>query len=276
MIESFLEYFILLKWGFLAGILFAWSIAFTAPFIVLRKNALFPHAITHVLFFSIIFSVFALKIQSSFLIYLINLIVISLAISGIVFIKRYLKLYEDTATSLITHFAFALALIISSKVPSYETKISSYLFGSFLTIEKDEFFLSIITLITTLLFYKKFSSLWISQITDTEIPGINFGLSNFSFLILLSLQITIGINIMGVLLVTMFFVASTSVALQIGNSLKNAILLTGFLNTIALFLGAFFSIVMDIPFSAGCSVILFSFLFILIVFRVFFVKKLKK
>ncbi len=262
-----MEYIELLKWGFLAGICFSWAVAFTSPFLVLQKNALFPHAITHTLFFALLFSALVLKVASPFLVYPLTLVIVLVSMGGIVLIQKLLRFYEDTATSLITHFALALALIIATKYSFYDARLFSYLFGSFVAVDKKDFALSLFTLALTLIFYRKFGSLWISQITDQAVPGINFTLANFFFLVILALQIFVGIKLMGILLVAMFFVSSSSVALKVASSFKKVIALTGFLNIFALFAGGALSIFWDFPFSAGAAIVMFFFLLIPLVLR---------
>ncbi len=262
-----MEYIELLKWGFLAGICFSWAIAFTSPFLVLQRNALSPHAITHTLFFALLFSALVLKVSSAFFIYPITLIIVLISMGAIVLIQRVFKFYEDTATSLVTHFALALALIIATKYSFYDARLFSYLFGSFVAVSKEDFWLSLFTLVITLIFYRKFGTFWISQITDKAVPGITFVLSNLVYFIILSLQIFTGIKLMGILLVSMFFVSSSSVALKIASSFKKAIVFTGILNMLALFIGAGFSIFWDFPFSAGAAIVMFFYLLIPLVLK---------
>jgi len=262
-----MEYIELLKWGFLAGICFSWAVAFTSPFLVLQRNALFPHAITHTLFFALLFSALVLKVVSPFLIYPLTLIIVLIFMGGIVLIQKLLRFYEDTSTSLVTHFALALALIIATKYSFYDARLFSYLFGSFVAVSREDFWLSLFTLGITVLFYRRLGILWISQITDQAVPGVNFTLANFFFLVILALQIFVGIKLMGILLVAMFFTAGSSVALKVASSFKKAIILTGLLNVLALFGGGVLSIFWDLPFSAGAAIVMFFFLLIPLVWR---------
>jgi len=52
--EFFLDSINLIKWGLLSGMLLGLSISFTSPFLILKRNALFPHALTHIYFLAVI------------------------------------------------------------------------------------------------------------------------------------------------------------------------------------------------------------------------------
>ena len=243
----------LIKFGIISGIFLGISFAFTAPFLILRKNSLFPHALTHILFFAIL-SVSALPLISSELLqYFLIFGIAMLASSSILLFKR-LRIYEDTATAIITHFFLALGLIIAAKTSRYDARLLSYLFGSIIGITKIELYQSIFLLAMTLLLFFKFSPLWTTQTTDEAVPGVNFQLANFFYLSLLTFQILTGIKVMGILLVSVFFVFSGAMALKLGKTLKKVILFTGLFNIFGVLGGVLLSVFWDLPFSAAVVV----------------------
>ncbi|RKX55506.1 MAG: hypothetical protein DRP29_10495, partial [Thermodesulfobacteriota bacterium] len=187
--KPFFESINLIKWGLLAGIFLGISISFTSPFIILKRNALFPHALTHIYFLAIILISLISNIVPSFLIFPFIIIFTLLFTSLIWVLKKQLKFYEDSATSIVAHLALGLALIIAAKTYQYDARVLSYLFGSMIGMTHKDFYESLIVFFLTLFLFYKFHSLWIAQITDKELPGINFKLANFSFLVLITLQI---------------------------------------------------------------------------------------
>lgn len=262
--ELFWESFKLVKWGILSGIVIAVSISFTSPFLILARNALFPHALTHIYFLAIILaSLFLYKLPDLF--YFPFIVVFTLLFSSLIWIlKRRIKLYEDTSVSIIAHLAMGLALIIAAKTSQYDARVLSYLFGSLVGITLKDFLESLIVLLFTIILFCKFYPLWIAQITDREVPGLNFKNANLAFLILVTLQIIISVKLMGILLVSILFVFSTIFALQFIKSFKLLILTIGILNILGILSGSTVSIFWDIPFSG--AVVIFMSLYILISF----------
>lgn len=258
--ESLIFYLSLFKWGLFSGLLFATSSAFVSSYLILQRNSLFPHAITHILFLSL----FILSLITAYLplsLHFPFLVLITLFIGmGIFFLIRYTQLYDDTATSLITYLSLALALIIASKTSKYDATLLNYLFGSLIVVSKREAFESVIVFLISVILYLKFNNLWLSQTVEREVPGISYKYAQLLLLFLIILQTIVGIKLMGVLLVPAFFVYSGVLALIVSPNFKWVFPLNVFFNILALLIGFLISIFFDLPFSA--SVILFyEFLF---------------
>ncbi|MCS7150752.1 MAG: metal ABC transporter permease [Caldimicrobium sp.] len=261
MMESIVTYLDLFKWGLLAGGTFALSSSFTSTFLVLKRNALFPHALTHLLLFSLI----CLTLLSSYIPNILHfpfLLLITLMISGLIHIfKAFLKLYEDSATSLTTHLFLGLALFLASISSQYDATLLNYLFGSLIMVDKKDAIEGFIVLTITIFIYKKHFPLWLTSCIDREIPGLNFKRSDLSLLLLVTLQILIGVKLMGVLLVSSFYIFGTAFALRISPAFRYAIPTIALLNILALAGGFFLSIFLDIPFSASAIIFMSLYLF---------------
>ncbi len=258
--QGLVESIELLKWGILSGIFLAFSIGFTSPFLILRRNALFPHALTHVLFLAIILLSIIPKEIPTIMEYPFLVGITLISASGMWFLRKVFGFYEDTATSIITHTALAIALIIATKSSQYDARLLSYLFGSIIGVTKEDFYESIIIFFLTLIFYAKFKSVWITQITDEEVPGIDFKLANFFFLILVTLQILVGIKLMGILLVSVLFVFSGSIGLKLFSGVDKVILSVALLNGFAILGGSIFSVTWDFPFSGSTVIFMLPYL----------------
>ncbi|MFN3504603.1 MAG: metal ABC transporter permease [Caldimicrobium sp.] len=252
------------KWGLLGGLFFAISTAFTSPYLLLQRNSLFPHALTHIL----LLSLFILSLISSsipmFLHFFVLLIITLILSSGIFLIIRLTHLFEDTATSLLTYLSLALALIIAAKSSQYDIALLNYLFGSLILVEKINVFESFVVLIISLLVFLKNKDLWLTQTIEKEIPGIDFKAPGLSFFFLITLQTIVGVKLMGVLLVSAFFVYSGALALKLSSSFKWVVPLTGLLNLLAILMGFILSIFFDLPFSASAILFMSVYLSILL------------
>ncbi|MCU4138347.1 MAG: hypothetical protein DRP34_01245 [Thermodesulfobacteriota bacterium] len=268
--KFFLDSLSLVKWGVLSGILLGISISFTSPFLILKRNALFPHALTHVYFLAIILASIVLNKIPFYFSFPFIAIFTLLFTSLIWILRKRVKFYEDTSTSIVTHLALGIALILATKTYQYDARILSYLFGSLIGITYKEFFESFITFFFTLVIFYKFYPLWIAQITDKELPGLDFKLANLLFLILVTFQIIIGVKLMGILLVSVLFIFSTSFVLQFTKNFKFLILITILLNILGILGGTIISIFWDVPFSG--AVVIFMSLYILLSFILSFLK----
>lgn len=256
-------YFSLFKWGLLSGIFFSLSCAFTSSYLILQRNSLFPHALTHILLLTLLI----LSLLSPFINPFLNfplIIVLTLFLSLLIFfLIKFTPLFEDSATSIVTYLSLALALVIANKTAQYDITLLNYLFGSLIIVSKIDVLESFMVMIVSVFLYLKYKEYWLTQCVEREVPGINFRISQFSLLILITLQTIIGVKLMGVLLVPAFFVYSGVLALRISPSFKWVFPLNALFNFLAIIFGFFLSILFDLPFSA--SAILFMGLYIFII-----------
>lgn len=257
----------LFKWGLLTGVLFSLASSLTSPFIILKRNALFPHALTHIMLLSFLSVAIAGKLVPESLQFL-TVLAITLFLTYLIhFLMRKLRLYEDTATSIITHFSLGFALVLASKTNQYDATLLNYLFGSLITVERREFFEGLFVFLVSLIAYARFHCLWLTESVEKEVPGLNFRVSNLSLLLMITLQTLIGVKLMGVLLVTSFFIFSPTLALKLSPSFTWVIPLTCLFNLLAIFGGFFVSVSFDIPFSASAIIFMGLYVILLLIAR---------
>lgn len=265
--DTLWEYLHLFRWGLLTGVLFSLASSLTSPFVILRRNALFPHALTHIMLLSFLSVALLGELIPETLQFLFVLaITLSLTFSIHLLIKK-MKLYEDTATSIMTHLSLGLALLLASKTSQYDATLLNYLFGSLITVEKKETVEGLLVCLLSMLVYFRFRYLWLTESMEKEIPGLNFRVSNLSLLLMITLQILIGVKLMGVLLVTSFFVFSPTFALKLSPSFTWVTPLTAVLNLFAVFAGFLISLFFDIPFSASAIIFMGSYVVFLLLMR---------
>ena len=265
--ESLETYFYLFKWGLISGTLFALSSAFTSPYLILQRNSLFPHALTHILFLSL----FVVSLLSSSIPIFLKfplLVIITLILSlGIFVLHKFTPIYEDTATSLLTYFSLALALVIANKTSQYDITLLNYLFGSLIVVSEGDVYESFFVFILSALIYLKYKDLWLTQCIDREIPGLHFKRAHLAFILLLTLQTIVGVKLMGVLLVAAFFVYSGVLALRFAPSFNWVLPLNAIFNFLAIFWGFLLSVFFDLPFSSSAIIVMSSYIFLIFLKR---------
>lgn len=254
----------LFKWGLFSGIFFALSCGLTSPYLILQKNSLFPHAITHLLLLSLLLlSILSPQLPTP--LHFPFLLLLTLLLTSLIHLLiKVLRLFEDTATSLVTYLSIGLALILATKTSQYDVTLLNYLFGSLLTVEAINVAESLLVLIISSGVFFYYRDVWLSMSIEREVPGINFQRAQFFFLLLITLQTLVGVKLMGVLLVSSFFVFAPTLSLKISPSFKWVVPLSIFFNFLAVLFGFILSVYFDIPFSAGA--ILFMGLYIPLIF----------
>jgi zinc transport system permease protein len=259
--DDFLGFLSLIKWGLLACLFFALSAGLTSPFILLNRNALLPHALTHILLLPLlVISLLFPNLDEFFLIPLAVALTLILSLF-IWFLERMLFIFEDSASAIVIHLSLALALVLAVKGSQYDYRLLSYLFGDILLATEQTFFISFVIFILTLLFFLKHRYSLLISALGWEFPGINTARLNLIFLLFLCLQVVLGAKILGVLLVSAFYNFSGLVALKLSPSFRKTPLLLLSLNLASVPGGATLSYLFDIPFSAGAIIFMSLYLF---------------
>lgn len=266
-IAEALQYDFILK-AILAGMLIAISSSFLGIFLVLRKYSMIGDGLAHVSFATI---AIALLLNKSPLLVSIPLVILS----SIVILKLSEKdsLNGDAAIGLISSFAVAVGVLISSVSKGFNVDLFSYLFGSILVISDLELIfsviLSIVVLVAVLLFYNSLFAITYDE--DFAITmGLNVKHMNYLISILTSITVVLGIRVVGTMLISSMIIFPTVTALQISNSFKNTIFISGILSVTSVILGVFISFVYDFP--TGATIVIVN-----AIYFVFFlgIKKIK-
>jgi ABC-type Mn2+/Zn2+ transport system permease subunit len=155
--DDFLGFLSLVKWGLLACLFFALSAGLTSPFILLNRNALLPHALTHILLLPLlVISLLFPNLDEFFLIPLTVALTLILSLF-IWFLERRLSIFEDSASAIVIHLSLALALVLAVKGSQYDYRLLSYLFGDILLATEQTFFISFVIFMSYASFLSKAS-----------------------------------------------------------------------------------------------------------------------
>ncbi len=262
--DNFLGFLSLVKWGLLACLFFSLSAGLISPFILLNRNALLPHALTHILLLPLLVISLAFpKLDEFFLIPLA--VCLTLILSLLIWLlERRLLIFGDAASAIVIHLSLALALVLAVRGSQYDYRLLSYLFGDILLATEQTFLISLVAFVLTLFFFVKYRYSLLISALDWEFPGIKTGRLNLIFLLFLCLQIVLGAKILGVLLVSAFYNFSGVVALKLSPSYRKTPLLILSLNFASLPGGATLSYLFDIPFSAGAIIFMSLYLFLMV------------
>lgn len=162
-------------------------------------------------------------------------------------LRGYFKKYSELVMSIILTFSLGIAIILISAGKT-STKVSSFLFGSILTVSREDLLLiivsSIICLAVIILLYKKLVYVTFDE-EGAKIAGINVKLINYIFTILVGVTISMSIRIMGILVISSIIVIPVASAMQFKQNFFRTMLISIVFGIIDVFSGLLFSYIYD-------------------------------
>ncbi len=186
--------------------------------------------------------------------------IIACVIAGlsVEFIRNKLKAYQEISTIIILASSIGIAGLLTSFLHNTNS-ISSYLFGSIVTISDTEFYMLIIVSIIVLTIYKLIYNKLYLIVFDPEIaPLININVNrvNFVFTILSAIAISISARTIGSLIVSSLLVIPTICAMQYAKTYKNILILSIILSSLFVSLGLILSYLYDLK--SGSVIVLIA------------------
>lgn len=137
MIEAVLKYAFLQR-ALAAGLFIALACAVLGVFLLLRKDAMIGHGLSHVAFAGV-----AVGLLAGWMPLLAALVVSVAASLGIMKLKETAGLHGDTAIAIFSSVGLALGVTLASVSGRFNVALFGYLFGDVLAIEPAEVLLSI-------------------------------------------------------------------------------------------------------------------------------------
>ena len=176
------------------------------------------------------------------------------------------KIGEDTAIGIIFSSLFALGFILLSIFKEVALGVEDLLFGQILGVSNLDvsitLILSVIVIITLLIFYKQF--LFVSfDPTGAKVAGLRVKLLDNIFLVVLSLAIIASLQSVGIILVLSMLITPAAAAKLLMKSFHGAMIVGSVFGIIASMSGLYLSYYLDFP--SGPSMALAATLIFLIV-----------
>ena len=176
------------------------------------------------------------------------------------------KIGEDTAIGIIFSSLFALGFILLSIFKDVALGVEDLLFGQILGVSNLDvsitLILSVIVIITLLIFYKQF--LFVSfDPTGAKVAGLRVKLLDNIFLVVLSLAIIASLQSVGIILVLSMLITPAAAAKLLMKSFHGAMIVGSVFGIIASMSGLYLSYYLDFP--SGPSMALAATLIFLIV-----------
>ncbi len=240
--------------AFVVGIAVAISGSFLGSFLVLRRYAMIGHGLAHISFGAVAIALFLGQAPL-----LVTLPIVVLASLLILYLSENSNIGGDTAIGLLSSFAIALATFLSSLRGGFGTDLNSYLFGSILFLTNVDVIMSVVVaLLVILMVYVFYDELFASTFDEmyARVNRVNIKTINRLLAILTAVTVTIGIQSIGVLLISSMIIFPTIISLQFRQGFQGTILLAVGCSVIVVFLGILGSYVFNLP--TGSTIVMLS------------------
>lgn len=158
-------------------------------------------------------------------------------------ISSRLKAYQEISTVVVLAASIGLAGIFTSFIGNSKS-ISSYLFGSIITIDDFELYLVVIAaLMVAVVYIAIYKRLYLSVFdpTSASLMGIHQASLNFSFALLVALCISIAAKTIGSLIVSSLLVIPAICAMQFCKTYKCTLLVAMCISLVVIYIGLYIS-----------------------------------
>lgn len=191
---------------------------------------------------------------------------------GICYVKRKGGTRSDVIIGLFWSSGMALGILLIGLMPGYPPDLSSYLFGSILSVTRtDLLFIFILTFVIVFVIVA-FFDYWKAYLFDaefTEINGVKTVYFEYVLFILIAMSVVAFIRVVGIILVLALFTAPTAISSLYTKNLKYRMLLSILVGCFCCLSGLCLSYVFNIP--SGAVIVIVSFISYVFSYSIFLV-----
>ena len=233
------------------GVLVSLCAALLGVSLVLKRYSMIGDGLSHVGFG-------ALAIASAF-----NLAPLAVAVPVVVIaavlllrLSRSSKLNGDAAIAMISSSALAIGVITVSLTSGMNTEVSSYMFGSVLSLSRSDAVLSVILSVAVLalfvLFYPRIFAVTFDE-TFSRATGTKTEVYNTLLAVLTAVTVVLGMRMMGALLISSLIIFPALSAMRVCKSFRGVVLCAALISVICFVTGVTVSYFLETP--TGASVV---------------------
>ena len=180
----------------------------------------------------------------------------------------------DAAIALVSTGSFSIRVLVMSLTTGMTLDVCNYMFGSILAMTQSDVYLSMVlsalVLLLFILFYHKMFAITFDE-TFAKATGIRVGFYKMLLAVLTALTITLGMRLMGTLLISSLIVFPALTAMRLCRSFKWVMIHSIFISVICFFLGLVMSYLAATP--PGASVVAMNIVMFFIYSLLSFVSK---
>lgn len=180
-------------------------------------------------------------------------------ISAIILLKigNNSKIKSDSAMALISSSALAIGVAVTSLTTGMNTDVCNFMFGSILAMSKPDVYLSIVvSIIVAILFIIYYRKLFVVTFDEefAKASGLKAKRYTNIIAILTALIITIGMRMMGVMLISSIIIFPALTSMRIFKSFKKVVISSAIISILSFLMGIYLSYVYNI--STGAMIVI--------------------
>ena len=235
----------------IVGVLVSLCAALLGVSLVLKRYSLIGDGLSHVGFG-------ALAVASAFHLAPLAVAVPVVVLSAILLLRLRgsSRVKGDAAIAIISSSALAVGVIVVSVTSGMNTEVSSYLFGSILSLSRGDAVLSVIlslaVLALFLLFYPRLFAVTFDE-TFARATGTRADLYNTLLAVLTAVTVVLGMRMMGALLISSLIIFPALSAMKLCRSFRSVILCAALISVVCFLVGMIASYAFETP--SGASVV---------------------
>lgn len=166
------------------------------------------------------------------------------------------KIKGDAAIALISSSALAIGVISVSLTTGMNTEVSSYMFGSVLSLSQSDAVLSVVLSVAVLalfvLFYPRLFAVTFDE-NFSRATGANAGMYNTLLAVLTAITVVLGMRMMGALLISSLVIFPALSAMRVCRSFRAVVLCAAVISVVCFVAGMIASYFLETP--SGASVV---------------------
>jgi zinc transport system permease protein len=236
-----------------AGLFIALASAVLGVFLILRKDAMIGHGLSHITFAGVALGLFLRMMPLA-----VALLFSVVAALGIMKLKERAGLYGDTAIAIVSSAGLALGIILATLSRNPGVALLNYLFGEILAIDALEVVLSIVLAAAVVAViaanYRKLMFMTFDR-ESAQVAGIPVRRLDALITVLTSVTIVLGMKVVGILLVSALIVIPAAGGLLRASSFKKAVVLACAVSTVSVAGGLAAAFALDLPASGTIVVV---------------------
>ena len=171
-------------------------------------------------------------------------------------LQQSAKVKGDAAIAIISSASLAIGVITVSLTTGMNTEVSSYMFGSILSLSRSDtilsIFLSVTVLILFILFYPRIFAVTFDE-TFTKATGTDTKLYNMLLAVLTAVTVVLGMRMMGALLISSLIIFPALSAMRVCRSFQSVVIVSAVISVICFVIGITASYFLETP--TGASIV---------------------
>jgi len=246
--------------AFVVGISLSILTAQLGSFIVLKRYAMLPDALSHIALLGVGIGL----VTDGSPIY-VPIVVATISGIAIEYLRYKKKLYSDAILSIFLSGALAMAVVLINLSDGFNASLFSYLFGSITAVSDEEMMITLgFAVISLVLLFGSYRKLLFATLDEesAKASGIPVFALNIMLVVLSAITVALAMRIVGILLIGALMVLPISTALLYRENFTKTIVLATIFSLVSVISGLFISFYVGV--SSGAAIVLVALSFFIL------------